>query len=167
MTAKSFEEKYPMAVKAEKEYREIAELRFEDVYGKETPVIYQMPIERADIKGANEMQKIGGTRTYAKRYLYMEALNISDNKLDLDTGTFNKTTGKAAQQNAKLDETITKISQKVDELRNNKVSNTEIANAIKSVYTDGGKPSANYKTCKDVNIASAILAKLMTLKGGV
>lgn len=144
-----------------KELKEIAKLELQDILGKDETVVYQMPIERIEIKGANKMQNLGGVRTYAKRYLYMEALNISDDKLDLDSDDMsNKAKGKQTSKDAKVAEIIAKIQVKVEALRELKVKDIDIAKAIKSVYSDGDKPSANYMNCKTVEEAEKILNKL-------
>lgn len=144
-----------------KEIRDIAKLELIDVFGKDKPVIYQIPIEKVDIKGANKMQNVGGVRTYAKRYLYMEAFNISDNRLDLDSDEMaNKSKTKPASKDSKVADIVGEIQIKVEALRNAKVKDADIAKTIKSVYSDGGKPSANYRNCQNVEDAKRILDAL-------
>lgn len=150
-----------MKYTTKRELKEIAKLEFQDILGRDQTVIYQMPIERIEIKGANKMQNLGGVRTYAKRYLYMEALNISDDKLDLDSDNMaNKVKGKQPSTDTRVAEVIGKIQVKVEALRSAKVKDTDIAKIIKSVYSDGGKPSANYKNCQTVEEAEKILEEL-------
>ena len=150
-----------MKYTTKKELKEIAKLEFQDILGKDQTVVYQMPIERIEIKGANKMQNLGGVRTYAKRYLYMEALNISDDKLDLDSDNMaNKQKGKISSKDTKVSEAIAKIQVKVEALRSAKVKDSDIAKAIKNVYSDGDKPSANYKNCQTVEEAEKILEEL-------
>lgn len=146
---------------SKKELKEIAELRFKDVLKKDEDIVYQMPIERIDIKGANKMQNLGGVRTYSKRYLYMEALNISDDNLDLDsTSMADKSKAKPSSKDTKVATIINKIQLKIESLRSSGKADSEIAAAIKGVYQDGGKPSANYKTCDDPDTAQIILEAL-------
>lgn len=143
------------------ELKEIAELRFKDVLKKDEDIIYQMPIERIDIKGANKMQNLGGVRTYSKRYLYMEALNISNDDLDLDSTTMSdKSKAKSSSKDTKVGTVINKIQLKIEALRKAGKSDSDIATTIRGVYQDGGKPSANYKTCEDVGVAQTILEAL-------
>ena len=150
-----------MKYTTKRELKEIAKLEFQDILGRDQTVIYKMPIERIEIKGANKMQNLGGVRTYAKRYLYMEALNISDDKLDLDSDNMaNKIKGKQPSTDTRVAEVIGKIQVKVEALRSAKVKDTDIAKIIKSVYSDGGKPSANYKNCQTVEEAEKILEEL-------
>lgn len=40
-----------------------------------------MPMARAEIKGCNEVQLLGGTITYLKRYLYLNAFDIVESDL--------------------------------------------------------------------------------------
>lgn len=145
-----------------KELKEIAKLEFQDILGKDKTIVYQMPIERIDIKGANKMQNIGGVRTYAKRYLYMEALNISDDKLDLDSDDMSGKNGKLkpASNDTKVAEIKGKIQLKIETLREAHIKDADIVRVIKEVYSDGGKPSANYANCKSVEDAQRILDTL-------
>lgn len=145
-----------------KELKEIAKLEFQDILGKDKTIVYQMPIERIDIKGANKMQNIGGVRTYAKRYLYMEALNISDDKLDLDSDDMSGKNGKLkpSSNDTKVAEIKGKIQLKIETLREEHIKDVDIVKVIKEVYSDGGKPSANYANCKSVEDAQRILDAL-------
>jgi hypothetical protein len=150
-----------VSTKTQIEYREIAKLSLTDILNPNDALIYEMPLREIEIKGANKMQNVGGVRTYAKRYLYMEALNISDNNLDLDGNDMsNKKNAKATSKDEKLTEAINAIKIKVDVLRKAQIKDTDISNAIKNVYSDGGKPSANYQTCQDVDSAKKILEAL-------
>jgi len=49
------------------------------------PVVYEMAGAIPDIKATNVAQQLGGAMTYAKRYLLMNAFDITDNNLDFDT----------------------------------------------------------------------------------
>ena len=97
---------------------------------------------------------------------YMEALNISDNSLDLDSNDMtNKKNAKPTAKDDKVADSINAIKVKVDLLRQAKVKDSDISSAIKSVYFDGGKPSANYQTCPDVETANKILEALNNIRG--
>ena len=151
----------PIYIKTTKhEYKEIAFLVLTDILNPDVSKTYKIPIISADIKGANKMQNIGGARTYAKRYLYMEALNISDNKLDLDNGKLEDKTKKPKSDNQKLEEKISEIKAMVTTLREQKIKDTEIAATIKEVYTDNGVPSAKYDGCKTIEEAQKIIDNL-------
>ena len=151
----------PIYIKTTKhEYREIAFLVLTDILNPDIKLTYKIPIISADIKGANKMQNIGGARTYAKRYLYMEALNISDNKLDLDNGKLEDKTKKPKSDNQELQEKISEIKAMVTTLREQNIENIQIAAAIKEVYTDNGVPSAKYDGCKTIEEAQKIIDNL-------
>ena len=156
-----------LGTKTQREYKEIAKLTLTDILNPAEELIYEMVLRDIEIKGANKMQNVGGVRTYAKRYLYMEALNISDNNLDLDSNDMaNKKNAKPSSKDEKLSVAINEIKLKVDVLRKAGITNNDIANAIKNVYSDGGNPSANYQTCPDVESAKKILDALNnTFKG--
>lgn len=141
-------------------YKEMAYLELIDILNPQVKEVYQMPIEHPDIKGANKMQNIGGARTYAKRYLYMEALNIADDEIDLDATKDSAKSKKPASQDEELAAKINEIKVLVNSLRDQKAKDIDIAAAIKEVFTDNGKPSAKYDECKSSEEAQAIINHL-------
>lgn len=141
-------------------YKEMAYLELIDILNPQVKEVYQMPIEHPDIKGANKMQNIGGARTYAKRYLYMEALNIADDEIDLDATKDGAKSKKPASQDEELAAKINEIKVLVNSLRDQKAKDIDIAAAIKEVFTDNGKPSAKYDECKSSEEAQAIINHL-------
>ena len=141
-------------------YKEMAYLELIDILNPQVKEVYQMPIEHPDIKGANKMQNIGGARTYAKRYLYMEALNIADDEIDLDATKDGAKSKKPASQDEELAAKINEIKILVNSLRDQKAKDIDIAAAIKEVFTDNGKPSAKYDECKSSEEAQAIINHL-------
>lgn len=141
-------------------YKEMAYLELIDILNPQVKEVYQMPIEHPDIKGANKMQNIGGARTYAKRYLYMEALNIADDEIDLDATKDGAKSKKPASQDEELATKINEIKVLVNSLRDQKAKDIDIAAAIKEVFTDNGKPSAKYDECKSSEEAQAIINHL-------
>ena len=58
--------------------KEIATLTIIDVDNPESIIKFETPIEMAAIKGSSTIQQIGGTQTYARRYLYMMAFEIAE-----------------------------------------------------------------------------------------
>lgn len=58
--------------------KEIAILTIIDVDNPESIIKFETPIEMAAIKGSSTIQQIGGTQTYARRYLYMMAFEIAE-----------------------------------------------------------------------------------------
>mgnify|MGYP003295087267 CR=1 FL=1 len=141
-------------------YKEMAYLELIDILNPQVKEVYQMPIEHPDIKGANKMQNIGGARTYAKRYLYMEALNIADDEIDLDATKDSAKSKKPASQDEELAAKINEIKVLVNSLRDQKAKDIDIAAAIKEVFIDNGKPSAKYDECKSSEEAQAIINHL-------
>lgn len=68
-------------------------------------ISYITPTEELELKGCNKIQALGGTQTYLRRYLYMNAFDITENDLfDNITGkntTSNKSTSPAPQVDLK------------------------------------------------------------------
>lgn len=58
-------------------------LEISDVNSLES-VLYKFDIPMQELKGAGRAQSAGATQTYAKRYMFMNAFNLADNKSDLD-----------------------------------------------------------------------------------
>ena len=74
---------------------EIAELEIIDCEDK-TSVKFTSPIAELELKGCNKIQALGGTHTYLKRYLYINALEI------VEADLFDAVTGKEEPQNNEL-----------------------------------------------------------------
>lgn len=53
-------------------------------------VVFTIPSEKVEIKGSNAIQNLGGSNTYLRRYLYLNALEIVENDL------YDATSGKGA-----------------------------------------------------------------------
>jgi hypothetical protein len=56
-----------------------------DIENDADPIVYQMASDIPSIKATNISQQLGGAMTYTKRYLLMNAFDITDNNLDFDT----------------------------------------------------------------------------------
>lgn len=69
-----------------------------DIESDESPVVYEMASAIPDIKATNISQQLGGAMTYTKRYLLMNAFDITDNNLDFDTTENTQTTAKKQEQ---------------------------------------------------------------------
>ena len=72
----------------------IAELEIIDCEDK-TSVKFTSPIAELELKGCNKIQALGGTHTYLKRYLYINALEI------VEADLFDAVTGKEEQPTEK------------------------------------------------------------------
>jgi hypothetical protein len=56
-------------------------LKIVDTDKPESTIEFNTPIETTQLKGCNSMQNIGGTQTFARRYLYIMAFEIAENDL--------------------------------------------------------------------------------------
>ena len=61
-----------------------------DEYEFYDSVAFTIPSEKVEIKGSNAIQNLGGSNTYLRRYLYLNALEIVENDL------YDATSGKGA-----------------------------------------------------------------------
>ncbi|MCD7892126.1 MAG: ERF family protein [Erysipelotrichaceae bacterium] len=76
--------------------REEATLTIINIDNEEEKEVFYMPMCQVSIPNANELQCIGAAKTYAKRYLYIDAFDICLNdQIDKVQGTYNPKTGEA------------------------------------------------------------------------
>ena len=59
----------------DKERAELVAINIENTDEKE---VFAIPISEVTVKGANSMQNIGAVTTYARRYLYLSLIHISE-----------------------------------------------------------------------------------------
>lgn len=64
---------------------DLDEVSVEGEYEIGSPLIFEMASDIPEIKATNVSQQLGGAMTYTKRYMLMNAFEISDNNLDFDT----------------------------------------------------------------------------------
>jgi hypothetical protein len=60
---------------------ELATLKVINTEKTDEVIEFSTPVELTSLKGCNAMQNIGGTQTFARRYLYMMAFEIAENDL--------------------------------------------------------------------------------------
>lgn len=117
-----------------------------DIESDEQPIVFEMASAIPEIKATNISQQLGGAMTYTKRYLLMNAFDITDNNLDFDTteNTEKSKTNKGLNESLKkviygcnsISE-ITKLWNANKELH----SNEEFLNLLsnrKKILTDNG-----------------------------
>lgn len=66
----------------------VAELEIINIDNPEDKTAVSIPVATASVKGANDMQNLGATQTYLRRYLYMLAFDIVEN--DISDSLINK-----------------------------------------------------------------------------
>lgn len=59
-------------------------LSIEDFDNTDGNVMYKFDIPMQELKAVGAAQSAGATQTYCKRYMFMNAFNLADNKADLD-----------------------------------------------------------------------------------
>ena len=58
--------------------KEVATLRIINAENVEEEILFTMPVHICNLKGCNEMQNVGGSQTFAQKYLYSAAFGISE-----------------------------------------------------------------------------------------
>ena len=66
-------------------------------------ISYITPTEELELKGCNKIQALGGTQTYLRRYLYMNAFDITENDLFDNIAGKNTTSNKSTSPEHKID----------------------------------------------------------------
>ncbi len=63
---------------------DFATLTIIDIEKTDDMLIYKSEMVKTSLKGCNEIQTLGGVQTYQRRYLYMNAFEISENDYYID-----------------------------------------------------------------------------------
>jgi hypothetical protein len=58
-----------------------ANLTIVNIDKPEETLVYHSPIRNLELKGCNQIQALGGVQTYSRRYLYMNAFDITENDM--------------------------------------------------------------------------------------
>lgn len=77
---------------------EYATLEITNIENIEEKLFYTSPMKELSLKGCNDIQALGGTETYQRRYLYMMAFDIIENDM------FDATSGNETQEEKKATE---------------------------------------------------------------
>ena len=139
-------------VRRTRDGRNEAVLRIEDFDTDVGRLIYTMNVGDITLKGANEVQSMGGLRTYCKRYLVMDAFDVVENSDDLDskdTTTDDKKNKKEVKKdptNEAKAELQTICREKIKEDEGNRETIMEI---LKKFESAGQIKNFTYQNAKD------------------
>ena len=93
--------------------KEYATLTITNIENVEEKLTYQSPMKELSLKGCNDIQALGGTETYQRRYLYMAAFDIIENDMfDAKSGT----TDNEETEESKLRNQIKSYGQRASEV---------------------------------------------------
>ena len=104
---------------------ELAVLKIVNAEKPEEQEEYTSPMKDLEIKGANAMQILGGIETYQRRYLYMSALDITENDM------FDPNSGNG--------ENPSNERQRVDKSASSKKASSKQINLIYAILSDISK----------------------------
>ena len=128
---------------------EKATLTVTDCDDPTSTLIFPMPIDVATLKGCSNIQNIGGTQTYARRYLYMMAFEVAES--DFIENTEEDKDG----PNAKIDDI--KISTIYDLI---KKTNTDISEFLKYAKAKKVEDLTNKKFAECMRLLNKKVADL-------
>lgn len=139
-------------VRRTRDGRNEAVLRIEDFDTDVGRLIYTMNVGDITLKSANEVQSMGGLRTYCKRYLVMDAFDVVENTDDLDskdTTSDDKKNKKEAKKDptneAKMElQTICR-----EKIKENEGSRETIMEILKKFEPAGQIKNFTYQNAKD------------------
>lgn len=127
---------------------EVATLKITD--GKEE-IVFSTPIAEAGVKGATPIQNLGSQHTYLKRYLYLNALELSEaDTVDAQDQSLNKQTQTQVSTNQPTKEQTQPSTRKPN---NNPITENQI-----KVFKNWGMPVEFYEGLT-VSQASEIIKK--------
>jgi len=120
------------------------------IYDAEKPeqyIVFEAPMTIPNVKGMNEAQAVGAAQTYARRYLYQIALELSEHDPVEDPA--------ALEEIARLKTCITEVGGRITGI--DKIHKTKVADIIRTKYG-----SAKYREMKpgDEEVAREIIAEL-------
>lgn len=96
-------------------------------------IVFTSPMGSANLKGCHEVQNIGATETYQRRYLYVTALAIVESDaLDATTGNKDAEPPKKAEKKPELDFDVTTFVDKMIEWGQTAQSKDELASLWKN-----------------------------------
>ena len=107
-----------------------AHLRIINSEKPDETILFTSPVKELQLKGCNDIQALGGTHTYLRRYLYMNALEIVENDLfDGADREFNKNAEKTIKEDNKI---ISKIQLESlhKSIENNNISDGDITKVL-------------------------------------
>ena len=104
----------------EKEY---AILTIIDIEKTEDKLEYYSEMVKTSLKGCNEIQALGGVQTYQRRYLYMNAFEISENDYYIDGKEDNQEDDEKEGIPFKVDENENIGTQKIDKSKKELLEN--------------------------------------------
>lgn len=124
------------------------------IYDAENPaeyIVFHSPMAVPNVKGMNEAQAVGAAQTYARRYLYQTALELSEHDPIEDPS--------AIAEIARLKSDITDLGSRITDI--DKTNKTKVADIIRTVYG-----STKYKDMKpgDEAAANKIIDELRKLE---
>jgi hypothetical protein len=89
----------------------LATLTLTDMNNDKNTLVTTSPTGTADLKGCHEIQNIGATQTYQRRYLYIDVFEICDKcSLDKKTNPHAQTTSKPVATQQHIDAAVKEVA---------------------------------------------------------
>lgn len=123
---------------------------------------FRAPMGKAALKGCHDAQNVGAAESYARRYLYIAALELTESDAIENTRYEGETNGEPKPKLRNVIAEIADVCASITQIDAQKYR-SQIADAIRK---HNGK-SANFREIKDVNIAVNVLDELRTLRSAI
>ena len=145
-------------VRRTRDGRNEAVLRVEDFNTDVGRLIYTMNVGDITLKSANEIQSMGGLRTYCKRYLVMDAFNVVEDSDDLDSkDNTEKGKDKKDKKDAVNDAKVELQTLCREKIKENEANRETIQEILKKFDPTGQIKNFAYQNVKDaIKLVKAI-----------
>lgn len=145
-------------VRRTRDGRNEAVLRVEDFNTDVGRLIYTMNVGDITLKSANEIQSMGGLRTYCKRYLVMDAFNVVEDSDDLDSkDNAEKGKDKKDKKDAVNDAKVELQALCREKIKENETNRETIQEILKKFDPTGQIKNFAYQNVKDaIKLVKAI-----------
>lgn len=145
-------------VRRTRDGRNEAVLRVEDFNTDVGRLIYTMNVGDITLKSANEIQSMGGLRTYCKRYLVMDAFNVVEDSDDLDSkDNTEKGKDKKDKKDAVNDAKVELQTLCREKIKENETNRETIQEILKKFDPTGQIKNFAYQNVKDaIKLVKAI-----------
>lgn len=131
--------------------KEVAKLTIIDTEKIEDKLEYCSEMVKATLKGCNEIQALGGAQTYQRRYLYMNAFEISENDYYIDGKEENNKTDGNENLSSEEDEPFNE-NQIIDKMKKDLLDDAIIKNKLSEETIFNVLNSYGYSSTSEIEI---------------
>lgn len=142
---------------------QIAMLTIVDIDNPSSEILFSMPFTPAEMKGVTKIQEWGSSVSYFTRYLILEAMQIGECEVDVDSEEQSEARAKAEKQKGRVkkdssqesnEETFESVKKEVQELCREKAKDKRAE--VNSIVKTHNNNSQALGTIKDIEVLKKI-----------